>query len=78
MVPANCTDRLQPLDISVNKSIKVLLCQEFQNWYSDRLCAHLQGGEFNPEPIDLKLSSVKPLGAQQMIKAHDHVRSHLK
>ena len=58
MVPANCMDRLQPLDVSVNKSIKVLLCQEFQNWYSDRLCAQLQGGESNPEPIDLKLSSV--------------------
>ena len=76
MVPANCTDRLQPLDISVNKSIKVFLRQEFQNWYSDCLCAQLQGGESNPEPIDLKLSSVKPLGAQWMIKAHDHVRSH--
>ena len=76
MVPANCTDRLQPLDISVNKSIKVFLRQEFQNWYSDRLCAQLQGGESNPEPIDLKLSSVKPLGAQWMIKAHDHIRSH--
>ena len=51
MVPANCTDRLQPLDISVNKSIKAFLHQEFQNWYSDRLCAQLQGGESNPEPV---------------------------
>ena len=76
MVPANCTDRLQPLDISVNKSIKAFLRQEFQNWYSDCLCAQLQGGESNPEPIDLKLSSVKPLRAQWMIKAHDHGKSH--
>ena len=76
MVLANCTDPLQPLDISVNKSIKVFLRQEFQNWYSDCLCAQLQGGESNPEPIDLKLSSIKPLGAQWMIKAHDYVKSH--
>ena len=76
MMPANCTDRLQPLDISANKSIKAFLHQEFQNWYSDRLCAQLQGGESNPEPIDLKLSSVKTLGAQWMNIAHDHVKSH--
>jgi len=25
MVPANCTDQLQPLDISVNKAVKVFL-----------------------------------------------------
>ena len=68
MVPAICTDWFQPLDISVNKSIKVILHQEFQNWYSDRLCAQLQGRESNPEPIDLKLSSVKPLGAQWWLK----------
>ena len=74
MVPANYTDRLQPLDISVNKSIKAFLRQEFQTWYSDHFCIQLQGGETNLEPIDLKLSSVKPLGAQWMIKAHDHVK----
>ena len=34
-----------------------------QNWLSDHLCAQLQGGESNPEPIDLKLNSVKPLPA---------------
>ena len=32
IVPANCTDRLQPLDISVNKAAKEFLRREFQNW----------------------------------------------
>ena len=31
LVPANCTDHLQPLDISVNKPVKSFLCKQFQN-----------------------------------------------
>ena len=30
LVPANCTDRLQPLDINVNKAVKEFLRSEFQ------------------------------------------------
>jgi len=30
-VPANCTSELQPMDISVNKPVKILLKDEFQN-----------------------------------------------
>ena len=34
IVPANCTDRLQPLDVSVNKAAKDFLLRKFQDWYS--------------------------------------------
>ena len=34
IVPGNCTDRLQPLDVSVNKSVKEYLRRQFQEWYS--------------------------------------------
>ena len=33
-VPANCTGKLQPMDISVNKPVKAFLKDEFQNWYA--------------------------------------------
>ena len=35
LIPANCTDRLQPLDISVNKPAKDFLRKQFQQWYSN-------------------------------------------
>ena len=34
LVPANCTDRLQPLDVSVNKSVEEFLRDQFHHWYA--------------------------------------------
>uniref|UniRef100_A0A1X7SZG6 DDE-1 domain-containing protein n=1 Tax=Amphimedon queenslandica TaxID=400682 RepID=A0A1X7SZG6_AMPQE len=42
IVPANLTDCLQPLDVSVTKSVKELLRREFSLWYSDQLCCKIQ------------------------------------
>ena len=36
-VPANCTDRLQPMDLSVNKSMKEFMRSKFRDWYSDQV-----------------------------------------
>jgi len=33
-VPENCTDRLQAMDLSVNKALKEFLRKIFQIWYS--------------------------------------------
>ena len=59
LVPPNCTDRLQPLDISVNKAIKNQLCAEFQSWYARQVLQQRQEGQ--QKIIDLKMSTVKPL-----------------
>ena len=39
-VPSNCTDRLQPLDESVNKSAKEFMKSKFQEWYMAALFVH--------------------------------------
>ena len=68
-VPANCTDCLQPLDVSVNKSIiKYHLKESFQEWYANEV--HKQQGK----PVDMKLLVLKPLGAQWFIHAFQHVQ----
>ncbi len=41
VVPANCTDRLQPLDVSLNKSAKEFL-RKFHEWYADQVRLQLR------------------------------------
>ena len=36
-VPANCTDQLQPLDLSVNKPAKDFLKCKFEEWHSEQV-----------------------------------------
>jgi len=73
LVPANCTDRLQPLDISVNQSVKHFLREQFQEWYADQVCHQLQNGNKTPE-VDLNMSIMKPLGATWLIKLIDYLK----
>ena len=42
LVPANCTDRLQPMDLSVNKSIKSFLRSQFSTWYSQEVFKQME------------------------------------
>ena len=74
LVPANCTDRLQPMDLSVNKSVKSFLRNEFQTWYAKEVCSQLQGNIEN-KPVDLKLSTVKPLGARWVKFCYDYLKT---
>ena len=37
LIPPNITDRLQPMDVAVNKPAKVFLKKQFQNWYSEEV-----------------------------------------
>ena len=78
IVPANCTDRLQPLDVSVNKAVKAFLRNQFQDWYASRMCQQmrLRPDEKTPlVPVDLKMSIVKPLGIQWMFNVYKYMTS---
>ena len=73
-IPANCTDRLQPLDVSVNKAAKEFLRQKFHEWYAQKICAQLE--EEQPiVPVDLRLIVVKPVGAKRMVKFYDYFKA---
>ena len=62
LLPTNCTDGLQPLDLSINKTAKDCLRLQFQEWYAKEI--HLQLHRTTEvTPIDLKLSVIKPLSA---------------
>jgi len=75
LVPANCTDRLQPLDVSVNKSVKEFLRGQFHKWYAGEVCSQLHESD-NVQAVDLSLSVVKPLGAIWLINLFDYLHTH--
>ena len=56
-VIANCTDRLQPVDISVNKPAKNFLRQQFQEWYAIKICEQLSDKE-EMAPVDIVIGSI--------------------
>ena len=73
MIPACCTDRLQPLDLSVNKSAKSFLRSEFQQWYSsDEIAKQLEDTD-EIEPVDLSTSRMKCVGAQWMVRLFEYI-----
>ena len=67
-VPTKCTDLLQALDVSVNKAIKNMR-ESLQSWYANEVLK--QQGEY--KLINLKLSTLKPLGAHWFKRAFEHV-----
>ena len=44
-VPPSTTDKLQPLDLSVNKAAKIFLRDLFHHWYAELVITVLGSGE---------------------------------
>uniref|UniRef100_A0A1X7SY85 DDE-1 domain-containing protein n=1 Tax=Amphimedon queenslandica TaxID=400682 RepID=A0A1X7SY85_AMPQE len=73
IVPSNCTDRLQPLDVSVNKAVKENLRKQFQEWYSAQVSKNM---DTPGSPIvDLSMAVVKPLGAAWIMNTFQYIKS---
>ena len=72
-VPANCTRELQPLDLSVNKSIKDFIKQRFQEWYTDQIVEQKEDGDSVRPITTFSLKEMKSLGVKWMVKAVDYM-----
>jgi len=66
MISPNCTDRLHPLDLSVNKAGNDFLHGQFREWYAKQVCSQMDGNN----AVDLRLSVLKPLGAAWIDSMH--------
>ena len=73
LIPPNCTDRLQPLDVSVNKAVKNQLRSQFQSWYAQQVCHQYKEGK--EKPIDLRMSTIKPLSASWIVAACNYLKN---
>ena len=66
-LPQNCTDRLQPMDLSINKAAKDFLKRKFSEWYSQQVAAQLHDDDdcddLQVRPVDLNMAAMKHAGA---------------
>ena len=76
LVPNNCTDLLQPLDLSVNKPFKDTLRSKFSEWYAHEVSKQLEAGKQVEEvQVEMRMSVMKELSSRWFISAYDHIRS---
>ena len=64
-VPPNCTDWLQPMGLSVNRSVKEYLRTKFRVWYSEQIQQKLAKNDSSI--MDTRMSVMKLIGAMMML-----------
>ena len=72
IIPPNCTDRLQPLNVNINRAAKQFLQNKFENWYAENIVAQ-KSMDKDIEPVDMKLSIVKPIAAKWIIDLYNYL-----
>ena len=73
-VPACCTDKLQPLDLSVNHEYKEVLKSKFHDWYAQQVTNLMDEKEVDDDVniiVDLKTSTLKAIHARLVIDTHE-------
>lgn len=74
-VPANMTDHLQPLDLSVNKSVKNFVSTQFNTWYASQVVAVDDDDPDHYKKVAAITKSgpvLRELSAEWMKKLYDH------
>lgn len=74
-IPANCTDRLQPMDLSVNEAVKDFMRKKFMEWHSAEVMEKMKSGTGSETSINFKLSTMKPIGAKWMVQLFDYLNT---
>ena len=64
------------MDLSIDKSVNEFMRSKFKEWYAAQVLKQLDEGADNIAPINLKLSTLKPLVAQWLISMYDYLNEH--
>ena len=74
IVPHNLTKKFQPREISVNKTAKAFIQNQYNDWFSNKVSVQLKKGT---DPADIKitskLSNLKPLHASWIVDLYKHL-----
>ena len=79
-IPTNCTDRLQSMDISVNKAPYDFLRKQLNEWYAEQVAkqlgeSHSSTDPPQPQPVNLSSATMKFVGAKWLVKMYEYIRS---
>ena len=78
-VPSNCTDKLQPIDMSLNKSLKNALWHSFQTWHAEEVHKQLSSGvAIDQVKVDMPSSLVNNKYANWLISAWSELTKRLE
>ena len=76
-VPAACTDKLQPLDLSFNKEYKHALKHWYNQWYADHVAQQIDNTDDEDQirtvKVDTRMTVIKPLHANWIIDVHQEM-----
>ena len=79
LILPNCTDQLQPMDLSVNKPAKEFLRSKFSDWYSEQVRKQIDDvediGKVELVPVDLRLVVMRERSAQWLVEMFDYISS---
>ena len=75
-MPANCTDKFQTLDASLNKPVKDEMKKQFQTWYFEQVQKQLQEGvPINQVKVEMPASVMKNLSANWIMSTWESLKS---
>ena len=75
LVPANCTDKLQPMDVSVNKPVMDHNKQSFHSWYAEEVQSQLQWSvPVHEVKVDVRASIIKAKSMNWFISAWESIK----
>ena len=76
-IPPNCTDLLQPMDVSVNKPAKDFLKSKFQQYYADKISKQMDvsSSKISEIKVDLSLTRLKPFGAKWLVQLYEYLKA---
>ena len=72
-IPCWFTDKLQPMDVSVNRAAKAFLEWEFQDWYANQVLTTSMMNDEELMPVNLSSAEMKHFGAKWLVKMFDHL-----